>query len=108
MIYVFKKRGQLALIKQQQINKVKELGIPDEVQQIHRVLPGSKGEGIIHLIYENVNRINNKLFYNKKVQKAKEIHDNLEVDIVAYNEHRLNMRHRLNVNGFNQLFRWGN
>jgi hypothetical protein len=39
--------------------------------------------------------------------KAKEIHDKLEVGIVAYNEHRLNMRDRRNVNGFNQLFPGG-
>jgi hypothetical protein len=28
----------------------------------------------------------------------------LEVDIAAYCEHRLNMRDRHNINGFNQLF----
>jgi hypothetical protein len=31
----------------------------------------------------------------------------LEVDIVAYNKHRLNLQHRLNVNGFNQMFKGG-
>ncbi len=29
-----------------------------------------------------------------------------EVDIAAYNKHRLNMQHKLNKVGFNQLF-WG-
>ena len=44
---------------------------------------------------------------NEKVEKAKEIMNNLEVDVVAYNEQRLNMRDRQNVNGFGQLFNGG-
>jgi hypothetical protein len=41
------------------------------------------------------------------VEKAKELYDDLEVDIMAYTEHRLNMQDRQNVNGFNQLFKGG-
>jgi hypothetical protein len=41
------------------------------------------------------------------VKKAKEVHDKWEVDIVAYNKHRLNMRDSQNVNGFKQLFKGG-
>jgi hypothetical protein len=51
-----------------------------------------------------MNGISNKLSDNEKLKKAKEIHDKLEVDIAAYNEHRLNLHHRLNINGFNQIF----
>jgi hypothetical protein len=61
----------------------------------------------VRLVYENVNSLSNKLKDNEKVEKAKEIHDKLEVDIAAYNKHRLNMQHRRNVNGFNQLFKGG-
>ncbi len=61
----------------------------------------------MQLVYENVNSLSNNLSDNKNVEKAKEIHDNLEVDIVGYNKHRLNMRHRRNLNGFNQLFKGG-
>ena len=61
----------------------------------------------MRLIYENVNCLSNKLSNNDKVDKAKEIHDNLEVGIVAYNEHRLNMCDRRNVNGFNHFFKGG-
>ncbi len=57
------------------------------------------------MIYENANGISNRLSDNKKVEKAKEIHDELEVDIAAYCEHRLNMRDRHNINSFNQLFK---
>ncbi len=67
----------------------------------------SKAEGVICLIYKNVNGINNRLSNNDKVEIAKEIIDNLEMDIVAYNEHRLNMQDRHNVNGFSQLFKGG-
>jgi hypothetical protein len=41
------------------------------------------------------------------VEKAKEILDNLEIDIAAYYEHQLNMHHKKNSNGFNHLFKGG-
>ncbi len=98
---------QLALTEHQEQNRMMELGISEKVLQVHGVAPLSKGEGVVRLIYENVNDLSNKLSNNDKVDKAKEIHDNLEVGIVAYNEHRLNMCDRRNVNGFNQLFKGG-
>jgi hypothetical protein len=51
----------------------------------------SKPEGVIRLIYENVNSISNKLNNINKVEKAKDIIDKLEVNIVAYNRHHLNL-----------------
>ena len=92
---------------QQQIKNIREISITDERLKIHGRFPPKKGDGTIRLIYENANGINNRLSNNDKVEKAKEIHDDLEVDVVAYNEHRLNMKHKSNVNGFNQLFRGG-
>jgi hypothetical protein len=59
------------------------------------------------MVYENVNGFQNKMFGNEKVDKAKDLHDELEVDIAAYCEHRLNMRHKRNQNGFSQLFKGG-
>jgi hypothetical protein len=41
------------------------------------------------------------------LEKAKEIHDELEEDIAAYNEHWLKLCHHLNGNGFNQMFKGG-
>jgi hypothetical protein len=41
------------------------------------------------------------------LEKAKEIHDELEVDIVTCNEHWLNLCHHLNVNGLNQMLKGG-
>ena len=97
----------LAFVEQQEGIRVTELSVLGEVHQFHGAAPGRKPEGVIRLIYENVNGINNRLSGNEKVERAKEIHDELEVDLVAYNEHRLNMQHRQNGNGFNQLFKGG-
>jgi hypothetical protein len=98
---------QIALAKQQERNRVMELGVPEEVLRIHGVAPASKPEGVTQLIYENANGISNKMCNNDKVEKAKEIIDDLEADIVAYNEHCLNMQDWQNVNGFSQLFKGG-
>ena len=54
-----------------------------------------------------MNGLNNRLSGNEKVEKAKELHDKLEVDLVAYNEHQPNMKDRRNINSFNQLFKGG-
>ena len=80
--------------------------IKDEVLEVHGRYPSKKQEGVIRLIYENANGIDGQLKSNWKVEKAREIHDELEVDIVAYNEHKINLKHRMNKVGFNQLF-WG-
>ncbi len=58
------------------------------------------------LVCKNANGIDERFKNNWKVEKAKEIHNDLEVDIAAYNKHWLNMQHKLNKVGFNQLF-WG-
>jgi hypothetical protein len=96
-----------ALIEQQEKNRVLEFGLSDEVFWVHGVAPAGKGEGIICLIYKNMNRISNKMSNNNKLEKAKEIYNESEVDIAAYNKHQLNLRHCLNVNGFNQMFEGG-
>jgi hypothetical protein len=71
------------------------------------VAPGTKGKGVTRLIYENISGLDNCIANNSKLEDAKELIDELEADIVAYNEHRQNMAHKLNVNGFNQLFKGG-
>jgi hypothetical protein len=45
------------------------------------------------LVYENANGIDGRFKNNWKFEKAKEIHNGVEVDIAAYNEHWLNMQH---------------
>jgi hypothetical protein len=91
--------------------KLKEMleasGVRDELLSVHGVALGSKAEGIVRLIYENVNRLNSRMSDNEKLDKARELIHDLEADIVCYNEHRLNLMHKDNKNGFSQLFRGG-
>jgi hypothetical protein len=74
------------------------------VSLVHGVSPGWKQDGICRLIYENVNGLDIHHMDHPKIIKARKLHNNLEVDIVAYNEHRLNMQHKDNQIGFNQIF----
>jgi hypothetical protein len=90
-----------------EISEVNKITIPEEILQVHGFAPPKKGEGTVRLIHENVNGFLYRLGGNKKVERARQLHDDLEVDMAAYCEHRLNMRHRKNVNGFNQLFKGG-
>jgi hypothetical protein len=97
----------VALVELQEKVRVEELGISEEVLKVHGVAPATKGEGIIHLIYEIANGFSNRLSDNEKIDKAKEIHNKLNVDIAAYCDHWLNMRNKHSINGFNQLFKGG-
>ncbi len=97
----------VALVELQEKVRVDELGISKEVLKVHGVAPATKGEGIIRLIYENANGFSNRLSDNIKIDKAKEIHDELNMDIATYCKHWLNMRNKHNINGFNQLFKSG-
>ena len=82
-------------------------GIDDYLLEVHGRAPGRKGEGVTRLLYENRNGLNNRLCGNEKLDKARQIYDDLEADIVAGNEHRLNLRHKKNKNGFRQMFNGG-
>jgi hypothetical protein len=81
--------------------------VSEDILKVHGVAPGSKAEGITRLLYENTNGIQCKWSNNWKVEKAHELHDELELDIVAYNEHWLNMKHKSNSIGFSKLFGGG-
>jgi hypothetical protein len=88
-------------VQQQGISEINMVEVPKKVLQVHGHTPPTKAEGTVRLIYENVNGFCNRLSGNKKVEKAREIHNELEADIAAYCEHRLNMRHKKNCNRFN-------
>jgi hypothetical protein len=81
--------------------------LSDELLRIHGVMPGSKQEGTVRLLYENLNGILSMISGNDKLEKAKQLILELEADIVCYNEHRLNLRNKHNKNGFSQMFRGG-
>jgi hypothetical protein len=91
-------------IQQQEISKIIMVEVPQEVPKVHGHAPPTKANGMVRLIYKNVNGFCNQLSGNKKVERAREIHNELEADIAAYCEHQLNMHHKKNCNGFNQTF----
>ena len=82
--------------------------VSDYLLEVHGVPPGRKGEGITRLIYENLNGLqstpSNK---NEKLEKARRVIDTLQANVVCYNKHRQNLRHKANRNGFCQLFNGG-
>ena len=80
---------------------------PDENLQTHGTPPGSKPDGVCRILYENMNGLDCRHLQTRKVVKARRLHDELEADIVAYNEHRVNLKHKDNQNGFKQLFQGG-
>jgi hypothetical protein len=82
--------------------------VSDYLLEVHGVPPGRKGEGITRLIYENLNGIQSTLSNkNEKLEKARKVIDDLQADVVCYNEHRQNLQHKTNRNGFRQMFNGG-
>ena len=60
-------------------------GVDDYLLQVHGLAPGREGEGVTRVLYENRNGLNNRLSRNEKLDKARQIYDNLEADVVAGN-----------------------
>ena len=81
--------------------------VNDETLHIQGEAPGPKGTGVTRLIYENVNGLQRGLVGQKKLEKARRIHNNLESDIAAYNEHRLNPAHKHNNVNLTKVFKGG-
>jgi hypothetical protein len=94
-------------VEQQEKYEVFNIEVLDAVLQVHDHASPSNAKGMLYQIYKNINSICNRLSNNKKLEKARSLHDKLEVDIVAYCKHQLNMRHKANCKGFNQLFKGG-
>ena len=97
--YLYEKRG----AEQCEMEEIKR--VTDEVLKVHGVATRKKVEGVTRVIYENPNGFNSLVTCNEKLEKAKEIIDELEADVVSYSEHRLNCKHKDNRNGFSQIFR---
>ena len=83
------------------------MGIEDEILKVHGMAPGRKAEGVTREIYENCDGLNNRIGGNRKLDKAKEIIDDLEADVVMLNKHRMNISHKENRNRMSQLFNGG-
>jgi hypothetical protein len=82
-------------------------GVSEEILEVHGVLLGHKEEGITRLLYKNANGLSNRMCGNKKLDKCRDLFDELGADIFTINEHRQNVRHKDNRNGWNQLFKGG-
>jgi hypothetical protein len=67
-----------------------------DLLEVLGVAPGQKAEGIVRVVYENVNGLRAQLSGNDKLEKLKTILDDLEADVFAMNEHRNNMKHNAN------------
>ncbi len=93
-----------APLEAQQALVVEQVGLREigkDMFEAHCTFPGTKLEGICHILYENANRIDCCNMHHPKVVKAWWIHNMLEADILAYNEHWLNLRHKGNRIGSN-------
>jgi len=83
-------------------------GVSEYLLEIHGLPPGRKGDGITRLIYENLNGLQSTMLSkNGKLEKARRVIDDLQADIVCYNEHQQNLWHKSNQNGFQQMFNGG-
>jgi len=79
-------------------------GVSDNVLRVHGVMPGMKKEGITRLLYENCNSLSNRICGNNKLNKVKDLIHEWGADIIGIVEHRQNLHHKSNINGWNQLF----
>ena len=58
-------------------------------------------------MYENVDGLQNRIEGNEKLQKIKDLADELEAGLIAINEHKMRIGHKLNRNGRSQMFNGG-
>ena len=49
---------------------------------------GEKEDGIVRLMYENLNGLNSILSGNDKLEKSGQIIDDMDAEVVSYCEHR--------------------
>jgi hypothetical protein len=47
------------------------MGVQDEVLQVHGAAPGRKAEGVVRLIYENLDGLSNKISGNEKLERQR-------------------------------------
>ena len=57
--------------------------ITKKLVRVQVIAPGKKPEGVTRIIYENTNSFNTRISGNEKVEKAKEVIDKLEANVVC-------------------------
>jgi hypothetical protein len=83
--------------------KVQE-AVKEGLLQIHGSAPNTKQLGMFWIMGENCNGFNNRIGGNKKIAKALDIKDDLDIDCLLYCEHQINFRHKDNKNDLKQMF----
>ncbi len=78
--------------------------VEEGLLQTQGIAPNSKQDGIFRVVCENANGFNNRISGNHKIAKALDIKEDLDIDCLLYCKHRLNLRHKDNVNNFKQMF----
>jgi hypothetical protein len=86
-------------------HKKEIMGVLEYLLEVHGLPLGRKGDGVTRLVYENLNGLQSTMLRkNEKLEKARQVINDLQADIVCYNEHRQNFCHKSNWNGFWQMF----
>ena len=93
-------------IAEQEVSK-EIRGVSEYLLDVHGLPPGRKGEGVTRVIYENLNDLQSTLSQNEKLDKVRQVINDLQADVVCYNEHCQNLKHKTNCNGFRQMFNGG-
>jgi hypothetical protein len=71
-------------VLEQEIMEFNSITVPEEVLQVHGYAFSKKAEGTVRLVSENVNGLSNCLCGNEKMDRMKELHDGLEVDMPMF------------------------
>jgi hypothetical protein len=69
-------------------------GVLEYPLNVHGLPPGWKGEGVTRVIYENLNGLQSTLSKNEKLDKARQVINDFQADVVCYNEHHQNLKHK--------------
>jgi hypothetical protein len=86
--------------KQQQVLEAVQEGL----QQIHGSAPNTEELGIFWIMGKYHNGFNNRIGGNKKIVKALDIKEDLDIDCLMYCKHWINFRHKDNKNALKQMF----
>ena len=65
--------------------------------------PGKEQKRGTRLVYENVDELSNRIIYNDKLDKTKDIIDELQENYVTHCEHNMRFGHNLNQTGMRQF-----
>ncbi len=98
-----KENGKAALAATNKQNRVLK-AIEEGLLQVHRMAPNTKQQGIFCIMGKNCNGFNNQISGNKKIKKALDIKEDLDIDCLMYCNYCINFRHKDNKNDLKQMF----